>query len=855
MTSEHDAEEYGSDVCPGRRYYYGKMFIPRMKKAKPTPQVYVWNKDNVKVDGDTVWKLIEVTCNEDMKELERQGVHKDKQLMYILSQERKLKLTRTIPQGHYDSDRNFFTFALPVKKAKSEETRTTHTSEGGLTPKAIRYFTILNSGIYILNDTTETVAIDEAQNLVKKRLESTLEKHERNLSTDKEKNIREWLHWRLKTSIDDEIVAERYHPPDKTKTYITNHISTSPLTIKVINSTKLILGYAFVFSMIKDLRTTSNTQYRLVEHDGKPGKFLLEELEDRLVRGHHTRRLRDGKGEDGPDVRVINISGENVKDRNEIASIINSKYMRDEICTNNSIKFFVDEAIPRLIAIDKFGAVRGCWTVESHGPASRSKHHSKSGLRGREENSHRRQSNRETSGSDSEYHSAYERHVVQDSGSEGYHSTYERRVVKTFLPSKFNLINRCFTHNQGSESRALVHSGRPPNGLHPNYGYEVYNATGNAIWWDEMASALSKVLKFPAKKKKQVREIYSHHSDKISDSANILIRKPSGERSDIIMPWGSLGRPLDGCPMNKTHMRGQVKVYHHEGTPPYTLSVLNKLNKEWCHYATDLWMLVNTRLLRIKTELPQTNDGKIWRLQHSGDTITAKVELVCFDTEQRFSFNLEDSDNHGSHHGRSRSNGRHSSHRSSHDSTNAGELVHHNNNNPSQHQEPVPILNNPYSRVSQSADPPPAVIYPPPGVPPQALPTYYYRHPNRTGTNSDGGYRRSGNNQVRDETGASQPNYYPFGNSLNTSHRRRSQAEGSEVGGRGSQEDTRFYASSSDGEHKRKKPTTLRGRAEKIYGLFAKNKKKKTRGSEVGDGSGRVVIGDPDDMWRSNVYR
>jgi hypothetical protein len=119
---------------------------------------------------------------------------------------------------------------------------------------------------------------------------------------------------------------------------------------------------------------------------------------------------------------------------------------------DHTIRFFIDEPSPRLIAIDSLGVLRGRWTMDSvqkgssdSEPASHSKH----GHKGREESRQMRQHHRGTAGA----------------GSESGFSVYKRVFIKP-SPLTRNVISKCFTHNSELESESLVHSGRPTNGLH-----------------------------------------------------------------------------------------------------------------------------------------------------------------------------------------------------------------------------------------------------------------------------------------------------------------------------------------------------------------------------------------------------
>jgi hypothetical protein len=94
-------------------------------------------------------------------------------------------------------------------------------------------------------------------------------------------------------------------------------------------------------------------------------------------------------------------------------------------------------------------------------------------------------------------------------------------------------------------------------------------------------------------------------------------------------------------------------VDHHKGTPQYTLSILNKLDKTW---NPGLWELVNSQLPRLRNP-PCSNDGQVWRLQHYDGTKSASVELISSDKKQKFHFTLGTEDSRNS----SRRNSRHSS--------------------------------------------------------------------------------------------------------------------------------------------------------------------------------------------------
>jgi hypothetical protein len=87
------------------------------------------------------------------------------------------------------------------------------------------------------------------------------------------------------------------------------------------------------------------------------------------------------------------------------------------------------------------------------------------------------------------------------------------------------------------------------------------------VWWDEIAAGLSKPLKFPAKENEQKCIIRSLYTETQAETAKLMVHKTiqgpkhiSKVKKYSIMAWMNLGDSSNGCPWNKKHVKGEVKV-------------------------------------------------------------------------------------------------------------------------------------------------------------------------------------------------------------------------------------------------------------------------------------------------------
>jgi hypothetical protein len=87
------------------------------------------------------------------------------------------------------------------------------------------------------------------------------------------------------------------------------------------------------------------------------------------------------------------------------------------------------------------------------------------------------------------------------------------------------------------------------------------------VWWDEIAAALGKPLEFPAKENEQECTIAPLSSEGHAEGPMLMVyktvlipgRKPVVKEYPI-MAWRNLGDSSNGCPYNRKHVKGEVKV-------------------------------------------------------------------------------------------------------------------------------------------------------------------------------------------------------------------------------------------------------------------------------------------------------